>query len=981
MRKPIQKKWIIILSILCIILLAGCLIGRDLFTDTPFETARIFYGPSGVFAGENGSVFVIDDSKKSVLLINEDAKLEHVIRGGSDAEDQFYYASQVAQGEDGSIYIAEARYAGKGTLIKQERIFQYDAQGKDPRMIYCIDYEDNATVEAPLQYGNIQSMRVLGDELVFTVLTPDGLDVRCLNLKNEVVRSVSYALPGQYISDSAVDPATLLPVFTNRIGQLCAASQSGAFTVLVDEGRTGWMLTADEDSIYYTDLAANAVLQYNKATGAQEVVIESPGILYTAELGDGKLYSTDYAGYYVLADGEATYVDSVEYADPVLRTALWVAFFLCIALAATVLVLLLIPFLKKKKSILFQRVMIVLVVSICIGVLVTYITVNRMVENQGNEVMEQLNLFDDILVTNTSVEALGQINELADYKSEAYTAVKEPLDRLTDMTYANDLNYYYILYVADETTIYVVMDYEETSVTRHPVYPWGTEGYTDVFVTGEPVEAKADMSSYGAWSFVLKPVFDDAGNVVAMMEVGVNLDEQNEQTRALVWDVVFNVLSMAVVLLMLVIETLMYAEHREKQMVLPTDAAASLRFPLRSLAFLVFLADCMQDPFVSILANQLYVPVFGIPQSVGAALPLSAQVLFAALSAFACGSLVRRTGVKKMLITGFVLQMAGFLFCGIFAQYYGLLLGKALIGVGIGALLVSMNSVAASGRTEEEAAEAFTAINAGTLAGITVGAGIGSIILSFSSFSVVYYAGAMILVLGLLLALFGGDYHEPVVKQEGGKIHVLRFLADRSVWSFLLLLLMPFLIAISYREYFFPLYAAEMGMTETDIGRIYLLCGLVVIYVGPVLTRVLIDKLGGRWTTVLASALMIVSTLLFSFVPTTLAAVLGVTLLSIAISFGYAAQSTYFSSLPKVREYGESRAMGSYSLFDNGGQTLGPVVYGLALMLGYQMGVRIIGICLLVLLALFIIFSSIGKKAKIAKNDAIEGGHGKDASL
>ena len=219
-------------------------------------------------------------------------------------------------------------------------------------------------------------------------------------------------------------------------------------------------------------------------------------------------------------------------------------------------------------------------------------------------------------------------------------------------------------------------------------------------------------------------------------------------------------------------------------------------------------------------------------------------------------------------------------------EYLGLLLGKALIGIGVGALLVSSNSVAASAQSEEEAAEAFTAVNAGTLAGITVGAGIGSIILSFSNFATVYYAGGLILLLGLLLAIFGEDYKEAAMRRQREKMHALRFLADRSVWTFLLLMLMPFLIAISYREYFFPLYAAEMGVTETDIGRIYLLCGLVVIYLGPVLTRALIERLGGKWTTVLASGMMIIATLLFAFVPTMGAAVVGQLLLSDSISYG-----------------------------------------------------------------------------------------------
>ena len=45
--------------------------------------------------------------------------------------------------------------------------------------------------------------------------------------------------------------------------------------------------------------------------------------------------------------------------------------------------------------------------------------------------------------------------------------------------------------------------------------------------------------------------------------------------------------------------------------------------------------------------------------------------------------------------------------------------------------------------------------------------------------------------------------------------------------------------------------------------------------------------------------------------------------------------------------------MGVYSLFDNGGQTLGPLTYGAAMLLGYQAGMLLMGAALLALTAAF----------------------------
>ena len=952
MQDNTRKKLALILGAACLLLAALCWVFRPLFTDAPFSTAYAFDGPSGVFPGESGRLYIIDQGKKTVLITDGQGKLLRSIDCGTDGDSEPYYASLVAEGADGSIYVADTRYAGQGTRISQERIFRYDADGENGTCIYLIDYEA-IEQEAPLQYGNILSLREENGALVFTRKTDNGLAVCQLDLASGRLQSAGYDLPGQYISDADAEPGTLRPIFTNRLGQVCTVTD-GATEVLLDEGRTSWMLCAEEGRIYYSDIAANAVLCYDLETGREEIVLEAPDILYGVQTAGGRLYTTDYMGYYMLEDGEASYVDALTYSQPLLRCALWAALFLGGLLAVAVAYLLLAPALHRPKSELFQRMAIVLGVSLCMGCLVGYITINQMVSNQKATVMEQLNLFCDILVENTDTEALANIDSLADYKGEDFNQVKEPLDALTRMGYENGMYYYYAIYSTDGEIIYTIMDFEETLPARYPVYAYGEEGYTEVLAEGESVEFGGDVSSYGSWAFVLKPIRDAAGTPIAIMEVGTNLDDLDSQIQELVKEVALTILSMAVVLLMIIVEIIFYAEHRErkrKNLALPGLAA---QFPLRLLIFLAYLVDCMQDAFVSILANQLYTPILGIPQSVGAALPLSAQVFAAAVMAFLGGGLSRKAGVKKTLVGGFLLEITGCLLCGAGGTYFSLLGGKAVIGMGLGLIIVSLNAIAARGEDEAESAKAFTDISAGTLAGVTAGAGVGSIILSFGHYSMVYFAGAAILLIGLALSFSGRDYNEAAVAKAKEEVGFFRFLFNRQVITFLLLMLLPFLMGLSFREYFFPIYAAELGMSETMIGRLYLICGLLVIYAGPQLTGKLIARLGGKWTVTLASALIIAAPLLYVAIPTLATTIVGVLLLSVAISFGYAAQSTYYSELPSVEHYGGGRAMGIYSLFENIGQTIGPMIYGLAMMLGYRSGLGLIGGAMLALLLLFL---------------------------
>ena len=73
-------------------------------------------------------------------------------------------------------------------------------------------------------------------------------------------------------------------------------------------------------------------------------------------------------------------------------------------------------------------------------------------------------------------------------------------------------------------------------------------------------------------------------------------------------------------------------------------------------------------------------------------------------------------------------------------------------------------------------------------------------------------------------------------------------------------------------------------------------------------------------------------------------------------------QYTYFEKLDECSEVGMGNAMGIYSMFENFGQTLGPVVYGAALILGQRNG---IGLLFVIMFILTVLFSKTGMKKGI----------------
>ncbi|MDR1299176.1 MAG: MFS transporter [Oscillospiraceae bacterium] len=933
---------------------AAVFFGRGLLADPPFTGTRRLSGPSGVFGGPDGGAYIIDDGKRAVLSLSGRGELIRELRAGEGA---FNYASLVADGGDGSLYVSDALYSGQGTALAAERVFRYGAGSARAEPVHEIVY---AGGDAPRQNGRITDMQARGDILTLAIMAPPGAIIRDINVKTGEISDNSFDLGGVRLADLSFHPETKLPVFTVRTGQIGTVGADGEARIVAQAvpGEVPWRVSAEGGYIYYGELVSSSVKRIGIDGGDARTVADGGGAMNFARVTEGTLYVSGESGFYAgTPDGSFEYRSAVPLAYGAARGAVWLALAAAAAIAFGFGCKALAHFAIHSRGETFQRVAIVLFATVSVCALSSYLIISRMNAARAEDIMRQLRLFGDVMAANVDCELLEGIDGADDYGGREYTAMKAQLDRMTDLTYSNGLYYYYAVYVTDGEIIYGVMDYEDTVTARHPVYAYGQEGYTDVF-SGGVLEVGRETSSYGTWAFAARPIYDAGGRVAGIIEVGANYDEMDARNRAIVRELVLTVASATAVLVMLIIEIMLLLDYFERRSSYGRgrERRRSARLPLRSLVFVAYAADSIQDAFVAVYADRLYAPVGGLPQEIGAALPMSVQLLAMAAASFICGAALRRGDTRRAVLAGLFAEMAGFALCAAVETYAALIAGKALIGCGLGLVAMSANSAAAQERGEMRAGQ-FASIAAGILAGVTVGAGIGSVALSFWGFRQVFALGAAIIAPGAVLAVYcKQDRRMPRgAAPDRVGIGFADFIRDREIIGFLLLVLAPFMMSLAFRGYFFPIFSVGSGVSETNIGRLYMLSGMIVIYAGPQMTRVLISRLGGRWTVVFASALACGAILLFAAAPTVRSAVAGIMLLSLAASFGYAAQSDYYSGRKAVKEYGESEAMGVYSIFDNGGQILGPIVYSAAMLAGQRTAAGIVGAAIGGLLAVFAI--------------------------
>ena len=991
--KSVWKEW---LRIILLVILAGILFtNRDrlqIQRDYPFTTV------SRVSLTQDERLMVIDQGKADIEIV-ESRDGENVLRRTLKGEslDGFYYAQRVVGEPETDLFVADIGYESNenGEMVVHERVVEL-LGGSEWHVV--ADYTALMRDAVINTSGSIFDLQLYDGAVWYLWKQEDALNLYRYvpGEEAELVRSVPCE---ESLSGASVDLST---------GLIAAAAHRGV-VALLPEGADDWIELAKDGAhlmcydvaarageVYFSDLYGGRICRVTEPGSAKpgmETVFEGEGPLYALTLSDDAqtMLVSDGMAFYRInieagaeaaqADAEAAEAADAEAAEEAgpeaeyiseasvswfeLSVLLWV----CLVAAGLLLLFELrgLPrwIIKQLRHESGLRIFLVLAATLIVSAFVIFSLMSELFTQEDEVQISNTELFADLMISKIDTKALSGIQWEDDYGGADYESVRNVLDGMLLTSYQNNQYYYYILYGLNENAIRYLVNSEDSVICGEPVSEYGTDYYSDVFDKGERFTIRS-RDVYGNWLNTVAPVYGADDTVVAALEVGMDLSYQTAQRQESALNTVLSVICSTVVVLMLLLEVLFLLSFSDKRKALiegGLELDGPQRIPLRSLIFCTYLTDFMQDPFIAIVCSQLYSGFLPLPQGVAVALPMSGQLLMMAVFSAVGGGFTSKYGARKTLLAGFLLQLCGFFFCFLTGTYIGLLVGKLMVGAGMGIIYVTCNTVAATGRTEASMGSAFADVAAGTISGLTIGTGLSSVFLSLGSWRNIYLVGCVVLVAALALVLTSGDVRpHPVAEEERQKGSLLRFLFKPHVIGFFLLILVPFTMALAYREYFFPLFSQEYGLSQVRIGQIYLLCGLMVLYTGPHLSAWMLRRFGAPMSVLMGCLILGLDMLLFVVWPTWASVFIGVVILALVTSFALTCQYSFFESIPESQRFGEGRAMGVYSVFESLGQTLGPVLYGAALAMGYRNG---IGVMAGVLLALAVAFALLmGKNLK-----------------
>ncbi|MDR2500885.1 MAG: MFS transporter [Treponema sp.] len=1047
--KPPEKR---LFTGLCIFLslAAALLIGGTAMNFAPWNTFEAIGLPT--YASVNRErIAIAGGSEKSVLVIDPHSEtLLYRINAERNKKQSFTAAKFVELDDNNNLYVLDVNFGG-AFEENTERLLQYSPKGKFVRELYSCRYSNEDFI---ITKGKISGMAYF-DGLVYIIrLENSGFLLERIDTSSrmELNGALFFEYPNAFrdLVYFHINAEDQMLTATTKAGSIKQYNFSG--TLIFDERQEGnvlpWTAVSDRHSIIYTDIMNNEIVRIDALSRNRTVLFAAPQEktpYYRINYKDDTLCAASYDNILMLKEGETgKMLESCSYPSLVIALRMaWFSLFILAVLVFSGIILTSIRLLARKKlSETFKR---IALVTFCIAfgsILASIIIVDEMNDLYYEKTYNDLENISRLTAMNVDTEIIMSLSVPGEYENERYIRFKEDLKKSFSQLSIKGYGVYQMIVREQDGMVYAMCDLENSVGILFPFAQYEGSVYQKIAGTKEYVYLN-ETTSEGSWVFVTGPIFDQEGNVAAMIETGYNLTMVQEQMRSMVVQTILIVASATIAFLLLMIEFILilnaYRKNKleiaakrplsykpdklrmiisflsgiarkteneiseQKQPALDNrllklivsslartyNAAIKITethaLPFRpelprALVFFLFITANLASAILPLYAANLYQPLFGLPKELVITLPFIADTCFAALALLVIPLVLEKAGIKRISLIAAASLAAAHILCFIAPNTLYLAAAYSLSGFASGALLLAINTAIGAQKDERDINSGFAHFNASYLAGINVGAVFGSILAQFFPYRMVYIFSSISALLLLFLAFFSQrskalsymyDIHY-AKKTKGKKFAALKFIFKPVVLVSLFLLLLPYIVSMNFTGYFMPVYAMKNGLTESNIGQLLLLSGLLAILFGASLCEYVLARFPVRRVIAASLLLNIGALYLFAFQVSVFMLIITIILLSVANIFVLTNIQTYYASLYQKADVSSMNALSVYSAVENFSMAAGPVVFSYILSGNTGFGMKLFASVLLICLVLFLFVS----KFSTVENDASAGGPG-----
>lgn len=391
----------------------------------------------------------------------------------------------------------------------------------------------------------------------------------------------------------------------------------------------------------------------------------------------------------------------------------------------------------------------------------------------------------------------------------------------------------------------------------------------------------------------------------------------------------------------------------------------------RPAAFAFLFMWALPTSFIPLYMKTMYEPMLGLSKDVVLGLPISVEMLCAMIAALISGAVSDRKGWHLPFITGAVFCAGGALLAASAMDGRAFILARAVTGLGYGLSWMAIQSFIFQYSAPDTRARGIANLVAGIVSGQICGTAVGAMLAERLGYAPVFIGSALLAVLPVaFVLLFMRPYlHKPVdiVQRERVRLaDVVSLVFNRNYFAILFFSLVPFaLCQVGLLLYAAPIYLNEMGVNQSNIGRVLMIYGLSVIYVAPWISRFVDRSSNKKMFIVLGGVIGAAGLMSLYFYSGFLAVMLAVFLMGLSGSLVGSSQSAFALKLAVIQRVGVGKAMSVQRAADKLGQMLGPLVVGAFIAsVGIGNGIAIVGVVFFVATLVFLLVASEEKASR-----------------
>lgn len=542
---------------------------------SPFEDRFVLTYPSFATTDSDGNTYVIDNSLGRIRKIARDGSLVFELNGGRRDSGQFFLAVELAVDPQGFLYVLNQVMQPSGFYTGREEILRYDPKGRLDRILGSRTYSHDDLANTLVNRGNYLALTADLTGLSWFETGDTSLTLNRMSYDSwQLVRTPVLQLENlrQMLAGVVrIDDETL--AWSTKTGEVWRAHLNNP-PELVDKAppiqagqlpSVPWWLGSDSmGHLVLSDLGRREIVKLaangrqtllSTALVEQKTKDATPTVYYLFSLNtDGRLTTVSETS--VLSLSPAGELDTVlsggTYQLPQLiqRVLVWLGLGCGLALVLISGLWLYRNLVRNRLGLLVKQLLLLLPLVVGLMAVTTQVLVGYF--NQKTEEQAFFNISQTIQVISKAVDAerLERLQNLTDYFNDDYQFVRRQLHTALNFNLDPWNNkYYFALHRPFDGSLYTMMYLNDGVTLLHPFNYLNDPANLYHQASGGKIVTAKIPDAFGSWILGVGPIYDKAGNLAGLLEIGRDMYGFQQETQAVLASMLpFSALAFMVIL-------------------------------------------------------------------------------------------------------------------------------------------------------------------------------------------------------------------------------------------------------------------------------------------------------------------------------------------------------------------------------------------------------------------------------------------------